>query len=218
MYTTADKCQVQAWLIKEGRHQQATIYREIMEWISAEFGVRALDFFCETRQKSKGSAQQLVHIILEDVEEVKQMQSDRSASASVIERFQTYFKSADSHNGLDVVKSDVFPLDTTPFPRTVVTYRPLDVSSNALNKMMDEEQRAILKTYETVWTISMNVIFYYTVEQVKENLANGTSKRIIEELAMVTRKYGFEPGSPYRFDSKEVFDEDAKGDWYLYWK
>jgi hypothetical protein len=93
---------------------------------------------------------------------------------------------------------------------------------------LDDDQRAILKTFESVWTMSQAVVFYYTDAQVKENLINGTSARIIEALGQVAEKYGFEPGtsynygfnrgSSYRFDSKESFDRDYESNWYYYWK
>ena len=87
-----------------------------------------------------------------------------------------------------------------------------------MEKMLDDERRAILKTFESVWTISQSVVFYYTDAQVKENLANGTSARINEALGQPAVKYEFERGSSYHFDSKESFDRDYESNWYYYWK
>jgi hypothetical protein len=94
-----------------------------------------------------------------------------------------------------------------------------------LQEMLDDEERAILKTFESVWTMSQAVIFYYTDAQIKENLTNGISARINEVLGRVAEKYGFDRGSPYsfdskqyRFDSKETFDRDYESNWYYYWK
>ncbi len=80
-----------------------------------------------------------------------------------------------------------------------------------VKEVRDDEVRAILKTFESVWTISMTVIFYYTDAQVKENLANGTSAKIIEALRHVR-------DASYSFDSKETFDRDYESKWHYYWK
>jgi hypothetical protein len=220
MYTLTDKSQFQARAIKQGKHTLATVHLEIMDWITKQFDVHALDFSCETRETSKGSPQQLIHLILETVEDVKQMQADRAHNTVIAERFLKYFKSADSANHiLDPLKSNVFPVEANPFPDIIVTYRPLKaLPGEILQEMLDDETRAILKTFESVWTISQAVIFYYTDAQVKENLANGTSSKINEKLAQVENKFGFSGGSDYRFDSKESFDRDYEGNWYYYWK
>jgi hypothetical protein len=220
MYTLSDKSQFQALAITQGKHKLASEHLEIMECITKQFGVKALDFSCETRKTSKGFPQQLIHLVLETVEDVKQMQADRANNAVITERFLKYFKSADRGNAIpDSLKSDVFPVGTNPFPEIIVTYRPLKgLSRETMQEMLDDEKRAILKTFESVWTISQAVVFYYTDAQVKENLANGISTRINEALGQADEKYGFDRGSPYRFDSKETFDRDYESNWYYYWK
>jgi hypothetical protein len=226
MDTLTDKSQFQAWTIKQGTYKLANVQLEIMEWITKQFGVNALDFCCETRKTSKGPPQQLIHVILETVDDVKRMQADHAGKTMITERFSEYFKSTDPNNSFDPLKSDVFPVETSPFPEIIVTYRPLkELSVKLLQEMMDEEKRAVLKTFESVWTMSMAVVFYYTDAQVKENLANGTSSRINEALKQVAEKYGFDRISPSSFDSKEIFfdskesfDRDYEGQWHYYWR
>ena len=220
MYTITDKSHFQAGAIKQGKHKLANVHLEIMDWMTKQFGVRALDFFCEPRKASKGLPQQLVHVILETVEDVKQMQANRAANTMITERFLKYFKSADSGNAIaDPLKSNVFAVETNPFPEIIVTYRPLkELSEKILQEMLDDEERAVLKTFESVWTISMVVVFYHTDAQIKENLTNGTSARINEALTQVAKKYGFSGSTSHRFDSKESFDRDSNSDWYRYWK
>jgi hypothetical protein len=220
MYTLTDKSQFQAYAIMQGKHKLAAVDLEIMEWISKQFGVRALDFYCETREASKDLPQQLVHVILETVEDVKQIQAKHADHAVITERFLKYFKSVHLENPIrDPLKSNVLSFETNPFPQIIVTYRPFKaVKMEILQEMLNDEKRAILKTFESVWTISMAVVFYYTDAQVKENLANGTSAKINEALGQAAEKYGFDPGSPYRFDSKEIFDRDYQSNWYYYWK
>jgi hypothetical protein len=220
MYTLADKSHFQALAIMQGNHKLAAVHAEIMDWITKQFGVSALDFFCERREASKGLPQQLVHVILETTDDVKKMQADRANNAMITERFLKYFKSANTHNSIaDPLKSNVFPVETEPFPKIVVTYRPLEgLTKTILQEMLDDEERAVLKTFESVWTMSMSVVFYYTDAQVKENLTNGTSARIIEALGQLGEKYGYDRGYSYRFDSKEIFDRDYESNWYYYWK
>lgn len=197
MYTLSDKSHFQAHAVMHGKHKLPVDHQEIMDWISEQFGVRALDFYCETRESSKGQ-QQLVNVILEKPEDVKAMQANRDASALVTERFRKHLASS---------------------PEIVVTWRPLKVLKEQVRQeMLNDEQRALLKSYESVWTLSMAVVFYYTDAQIKENLANGTSQRINDELNQVIRKYGFDTSSDYRFDSKESFDRDYSGDWHQYWQ
>jgi len=222
MVTLTDKSQFQAGAIKQGKHKLATVHQEIMDWITKQFGVRALDFYCETRVTSKGSPQQLIHVILETAEEVKQMQPNRAGNILIAEQFLKYFKSADSDNPIqdqDPLKRNILSFETNPFPEIVVTYRPFkEVTTEIRQEMLDDEDRAILKTFESVWTISMSVVFYYTDAQIKENLANGTSAKINEALEQAAKKYEFTFGSPCRFDSKESFDRDYESNWYYYWK
>ncbi len=203
--------------IKQGKHTLANIHLEILDWITKQFGVHALDFSCETRETSKGSPQQLVHLILETVEDVKQIQTNRAGTTAITERFLKYFKSGNPIP--DPLKSNVFPINTNPFPEIIVTFRPLkELEKKILEEMLEDEKRAILKTFESVWTISNTVVFYYTDAQVKENLTNGTSAKINVALEQANKKYEFDPGSPYRFDSKESFDRDYESNWYYYWK
>jgi hypothetical protein len=220
MYTLADKSQFQAYAIKRGKHMPQIADQEIIDWISKQFGVCALDFSFEKREASKGCSQQLIHVILETVENVKQIRANHSANTLISERFLTYFKSADPENTIpDPLKRDFFPGGTNPFPEIIVTYRPLkELTTDILKEMLEDEQSAILKTIESVWVLSQNVIFYYTDIQMKENLANGTSTKISEELDRIDKKYGLNRSSSYRFDSKESFDRDYEGNWYYYWK
>lgn len=220
MYTLTDQSQFQASAIKQGKHKLATVHMELMDWITKQFDVRALDFCCETRKTSKGFSQQLVHVILDTLEDVKKMQTNRANSTLIIERFLRYFQSAGSSNPItDPLKNTDLSFETNPFPEIVVTYRPLKgLDKKMVEEMLDDEKRAILKTFESVWTISQSVVFYYTDAQVKETLTNGISTKINEALGQVAEKYGFDGGSSYRFDSKEAFDRDYESNWYYYWK
>ncbi|CAN5560484.1 hypothetical protein BH10BAC4_BH10BAC4_06340 [soil metagenome] len=220
MYTLTDKCQFQAQAIRQGRHKLAMVDLEIIDWITKQTGVAALDFSCETRETSTGSTQQLVHVILQSVEDVKMMQTDRTNAKVITERFLKYFQSADSNKPItDPLKGNVFPFQTTPFPEIVVTYRPLkQIARDILEEMLKDERRAILKKFETVWVLSQSVVFYHTDEQINENLTSGTSAKINEELEQVDKKYEFNQSYPYRFDSKESFDRDYEGKWHSYWK
>ena len=218
-YTLSDQAQFQAISITNGSHKLAAVHYDLMDWMSKQFGVHAIDFFCEKRETSKGLKQQIVHVILETNEDVQRMQKDRASNKVVAERFLKYFKSTERNDAPDLIKANAFPNETDPFPAIIVAYRPFTgVDGKILDEMLNDEQQAILKTYESVWTMSMNVIFYYTIDQVKENDANGTSKKISEELDRAGVKYGLSPGSQYRFDSKEVFDLDYSGKWHYYWK
>ena len=230
MYTLTDQSQLQAWEILNGNFKLATAHQELMDWITKQFGVRALDFYCETKAASKGLPKQLVHVIIETVEDVKKMQAHHADNAAIAERFLDYFKSAHSPGTIaDPLKSTDLSFETNPFPKIIVTYRPLkNLTGKTRQEMMNDDERAILKTFESVWTMSQAVVFYYTDAQVKENLTNGTSARISEALGRVAEKYGFDPGSSYnygfnggssyRFDSKETFDRDYESKWHYYWK
>jgi hypothetical protein len=220
MYTPADKSQVQARAIKQGKYKLAAVHGKITDWITKQFGVHALDFSCETRETSKGSPQQLIHVIVETGEDVKKIQADRANNLKIAERFLQYFKSTNPGDlMLDALKADVFAFETNPHPEIIVTCRPLkELDKNVIQEIREDEQRAVLKTFECVWTISMAVVFYYTDSQIKENLANGISAKINEELARVDTKYGIDRGTAYRFDSKETFDRDYESNWYYYWK
>jgi hypothetical protein len=220
MYTLSDQLQFQANAINEGRHQLASEVRSIIDWINKQFGVRALDFSCETKSVPNGNSRQLVHLIMRSVDDVKLLQSNREGSVLIAERFLTYFKSIGTQEKTtDQLKKDVLSFDRAPFPQIVVTYRPLqDVETKVLQEMLDAETSEILKSFESVWTISQRVIFFYTDAQKKENVANGISVKLTEALDKAAERYGLKHNAPYYFDSKETFDRDYESKWHYYWK
>jgi len=186
MYTPGDKSQFIALAIKRGRHKPDAADKEILDWITDQFDVRVLHFFRETRGQ-----QQLIHLIFDTPEDVKKLQSNHASSKAIAEKF--------------------------PFPEVIITYRPLkELSDEVLREMRTDDERAILKKFESVWTMSQNIIFYFNDKQLIENQANGTSDTILEELKKVDDQYGF--SQEFRFDSKEVFDRDYESNWYYYWK
>lgn len=212
MHSLTDRAQFQAQQIDAGRHKLPHEEQQFVSWISREFNVVALDFFCER----KGDKSQLVHVILKTDDDVKKMQSSNQ-HAEITNKFIEYLRSVPKT--VEPLKADVFPVDTDPFPKTIVTFRPVTgVSGHISNEMLREEQRAILKTFDSVWTISQSVIFYFTTEQITQNKANGTSQEIVAQLNKAAEKFGFTHHSQYYFDSKEIFDREYKGDWYYYWK
>lgn len=219
MPTLSDRSQFQAHEVQQGRYKLAADHLEIVEWIGKEYGVTALDFWCETRKTNKGPSQQLVHLVLGTTDDVKKLQTNRSGVA-IGERFLDHFKSTSSNAPTaDPTKNDVLPFSSEPFPEIIVTFRPLKYpDGKIMTEMYNEEIRATLKTFESVWTISMSVIFYYTDEQIAANRSNGTSDKIDAELKKVATKYGYRNVSDYRFDSKEAFDRDYESNWYYYWK
>jgi len=218
--TLTDKSQFQANAILYGQHKLSGVDQELMEWITKQFGVRALDFFCERKERTKGVPQQLIHVILETKDDVKQMQSNRANTTAVTERFLKYLQTTNTDNPTpDSLKSNVFSSETNPFPQIVITYRPLKSLDNKIaREMFYDERGEMLKVFECVWTVSQYVVFYYTDAQIKENLANGISTKITEELERIDKKYGFGQSTPYRFDSKEYFDGGCESKWHYYWK
>lgn len=220
MHTLSDQLQFQAYAISEGKHQLASEDRSVIDWINKQFGVRALDFSCETKSVPNGKSRQIVHIVMRSVDDVKLMQSNREGSTLIAERFLTYFKSTDiQKQTTDQLKKDVLSFDRAPFPQIVVTYRPLqDLETKVLREMLDAETSEILKSFDSVWTMSQRVIFFYTDAQKKENVVNGISTKLIEALDKAAERYGLKEDAPYYFDSKETFDRDYESKWHYYWK
>src|ERR1700752_2535045 len=161
-YGLPDKLQFQAAALKKGKCKLANVHQEIMDWISGQFNVRALDFLCEKREDPKSSLQQVIHIVLETADQVKSMHANRADAALVTERFLKYFTSGNS-KATDPLKRDVFPSQPLPYPEIIVTYRPLKaLSREVLEEMLADEKRAVLTTFESVWTISQQVVFFFT--------------------------------------------------------
>ncbi len=217
-YTPSDRLQFQAGALKKGKFKLEPADQELMDWVSLQFNIRALDFLCERRDGPKNLPQQVVHIALETADQVKGMQANHTGTALIVERFLRYFKSRDSETK-DLLKIDAFPSNTNPYPEIIITYRPLnELSREILEEMMKNERQEVLSTFESVWTISQQVIFFCTDAQVKENMANGTSAKIIAQLEELDNKYDIKQSYPYNFDSKESFDRDYESNWYYYWK
>jgi hypothetical protein len=219
MHHLREKAEFQAFCIQQGRLQLSTAHQELMDWISKEFEVRALDFSCETKAKSGGDLKQLIHLILETPADLKRIQVDRAAQEMIAARFVQYLNSADAHGTLDPLKRNIFHIDKQPTVALVVTYQPLKkVDAAILKELLDDEKRTILETFESVWTMSQSVIFYYTDAQRQENLHNGISAKISDALLAVERKYALQNNSVFSFDSKESFDRDYESKWHYYWK
>lgn len=220
MNALSDHVQFQTQAIKLGAFQLDRPAQEFIDWISKELDVLALNFCTEMRTPANGSQQQLVHLILDKAEDVQRIQSDHSRRAAIQDRFLLYIQSSPTKIPLnDPLKQNIFPLETHPFPTIVLTCRPFqEVNSAAVKAMYEEEKDAFLKTSESVWTISVDVVFYFTDAQIQENLENGVSAQIAARLSEIAQKYGFSPPSSYQFDSKESFDRDHQGNWHHYWQ
>lgn len=219
MHHLSEKSQFQAFCIQQGRHRLANGHQELMDWISKEFGVRALDFSCETKGNANGNSKQLIHLILETPADLKRIQADRTAQEMITARFVKYLNSADAQGTTDPLKRDIFPIEMQPTAALVVTYRPLKKFDEAvLKELLEDEKRAILQKFECVWTMSQSVIFFYTDAQLQENQLNGLAAKISEELLKAERKCASEHNSVFSFDSKESFDRDYEGKWHYYWK
>jgi hypothetical protein len=218
-YSLIDKLQFQASLIHQGKIQHAENHQALINWVKNEYGVIILDFCFEKNKSGSVSTKQMIHLVLETVEDVNKLKSKNQIRVEMAEKFLTDFKLNSKIATLDCLKNDIFPSDTNPFPQIIFTLRPLEkLPIEILKKMLDDEISSALEQFQTVWTISQNIIFYYTDLQLSENKTNGLSDKILELLGNLCKKYDIAPRSPHNFDSKECFDRDYQSNWYYYWK
>ncbi|WP_133259575.1 hypothetical protein [Pseudochryseolinea flava] len=225
MYNTTDKSYRQARAIKAGTYRLPLVYQDFVDWLSRQFNVSVLDFACETKETSKGLKQQLLYVIVERVSDAARLESDRGNDIRIAHEFVSYFSSLDAEaRTIDPLKSNVFALNTDPYPEVIIAYRPLEeIEKKIVDEKIKSECHAVIRKYGEVWTMSDNVIFFYTDQQVMENQINGEAKKLLQEILSIMKKYDefgyFGTHSlSFRFDSKESFDRDFQGNWYYYWK
>lgn len=231
MYHPTDKSYRQARAIKTGKHKLHPVHQQLIDAVSKQFNVKALDFYCYTKETSAGYKQQAVCIIVETKAEC-QIFDTPSNYAQLIRMFMPYLLSDDKVvKRIDPLKRDVFPATLKPFPEVIAGFHALeDIEAIIARTKAAEAIKTIGNDYPVqIWSVTLyndnqnTIIFYFTDRQKTENESNGFNdiirKRVLEEL----KKYddfgffGTHSLSLY-FDSKESFDRDYQSNWHYYFQ
>lgn len=231
MYNPTDKSYIQARAIKTGKHKLSIAHQQLVDWVSQQFDVNALDFTCETRETSMGYRQQFISIILETKSECQKIET-RNNQVEIAKKFMAYFTSAEAalNNG-DQLKNSVFPVNDKPFPEIIVGFHSLEeIELKIAKKKVGEKFQAFHKKYKNhIWLInSMSdnqhpIVFYHTDLQVNENRVNGITQTICDDFLKELKKhdefnYFGQHSISIRFDSKESFDRDFQSNWHYYFQ
>lgn len=230
MYNPTDPSYKQAREIKTGKHKLHPVHQQLIDWVSKQFHVHALDFQTHTIETPAGYQQQMLFIILETIAECERM--EKTNYQELTKKFIDYFTSSDQAlKKMDPLKSKVGLFETRPFPEIIIGFHALEsIELKVAKPKVKLDDLFTLKKYkdQISGTSTFNggmswIVFYYTDAQVKENRTNGISAEIEAELLQQLKKHDafnyFGPHSVFvQFDSKETYDRDFNGQDYMYYR
>lgn len=225
MYNSTDKSYKRARAIKKGEFKLAPIHQEFVDRASKLLSINVLDFELETKETHKGYKQQVVGLIIDRIEDSERLRNNVSIQQVIAQRFIAYMSStSEKERSSDTLKKDVWPLTINPYPEILVFFYPLERVEKSLAEIkIKDEWVKTLETFPEFWTLSQDVIFLQTDEQLQNCKAIGLEDKLINAYLQLIKKhdeFGYlgAHSVSLRFDSKESFDRNYNGNWYYYWK
>jgi hypothetical protein len=227
MYSPESPVYIQTDNIRKGIQRLLPHDEKMVERISASSGIKALNFYCDTVETSKGYKLQHVVIIVQSIQDEKNMPG-KSFYESFVSWFHDYFDEY-GPSASDPSKQKIFPRINGIYPDINVGYtcmERIDLQI-AYTNANDELNTITIPYQDEVWHVSMNgnnrTIFYYTEEQLKKNSSNGINDALRAQMLAILKKYDTyqcfgEHSLMIYFDSKESFDRDYDGKWHYYYK
>ncbi|HSF66558.1 MAG TPA: hypothetical protein VLA67_03910 [Nitrospiraceae bacterium] len=194
-------------------------FKEIAEWIAAEYRVRILNVVYDTVTYDRPR----LIVILETQKDALKLQDGASGDFNKIdqrrvhERFETILAEQDDHRfnveGLFVIFAAFEPVARMEANESV-TKEELDRLKLKLN---NKDLWEISRLFESV------TFFFYTDAQVRKYEAAGLRDLYADEYARLLQAYdefGYfqKRGVSANFDSKENFDTNYQSNWYYYYK
>jgi len=219
MYSANDASYLRARALKKGEAKLALSHQEMVDWLSNQFEVRALDFKFETKNISPTLHQQVIGIILETVADSIQIDS-RENRMLIIERFIAYLKTTDLKTEQDVLKQDAWPFPSDPSPEIILAFHPLEALEwRVAWDCISAEIITVKNQFDFIYTILVNnisqTIFFYKDEQLTETNKAAT----LNALLMLLKKhdeFGYFGLASFSnttyFDSQENLDKNYGGD------
>lgn len=194
-------------------------FKEIAEWVAAEYRVRVLNVVYDTVTYNRPR----LIVILETQEDALKFQNgpfgdfNRIDQKRVQEHFETILAEQDDHRfnveGLFVIFAAFEPIARMEANESVTKEELHRLKLKLDNKELWE----ISRLFESV------TFFFYTDAQVKEYEAAGLRDLYAQEYARLLQAYdefGYfrKRGVSAYFDSKENFDTNYESNWYYYYK
>jgi hypothetical protein len=229
MYNVDDPAYLQARAIKKGTHKLHPVHQQLVDAVSARFGVRALDFTCETRKTGVGHRQQVVMIIVETLADLEKLKAENRV---LIVLLIPYLISTDETvKRSDPLKRAVYPPTELPYPEIVPgclaleTIETIVVKKKAVDAILALNEKFPAELHSVVqYNDSQNIIlFYHTDKQRAECDANGFTAMLRKTILQEMKKYdefGYigEHSLTVFTDSEEAFQRDYKGNWHYYFQ
>lgn len=227
MNNATDPVYLQARAIKTGTHKLHPVHQQLVDDVSKQFGVRALDFTCSTQKTTSGNRQQVVLVIVETSEDCKKLESQQAA---LVKLFMPYLLSTDKQVKLaDPLKRAIYQATEKPYPEVITGSCALEKLEAAATRekgkntilLLKEKYPAELHSIVPYHNGQNIILFYHTDKQRAESEANGFTAMlrniILQEL---NDTYGDAGGHTFNVftDSEEAFQRDYKGDWHIYFQ
>lgn len=224
MYHPSNPSYIQARAIKKGELKLPGIHQEMVDWISKEFNVKALDFSYDTKTISASYREQVVIVALETIADCKKIdtrENEAKIKAQVITRLQNFNPDGEA----DPLKKDAWPSNSQPVPHVLVDFRPLEaIEWYVAWSKAEKEMGSLKKQFDFVWSIdagsSHQIIFFFKGSEVTDPNCDA----VLNALLVILKKYdefgyfGLHSFSTLRFDTKENFDTNYGGQAWIYYR
>jgi len=223
MYSSTDPAYVQARAIRLGQKKLAPFHQEVVDWISSEFQVRALDFEYEQNPRTPTYRILEITVAVETWAECEKMEAP-AFRARVASKFKEHLRNFDAAAEPDPLKQKAWPPESQPVPEFSIRFHPLeDVQwTLAWDKASKEIESSIKKQFDFVSLIHCGgsnknqVIYFFTDAQVTK--VNGDAVRNF--LLPILKQYdefgifGLHDFSTCSIVSNEFVDREYSGNYY----
>lgn len=222
-------------LIKQGKKELPSLFKELALWIKKEFDVGVLNIYYDLI--TPGNRPRL-NVILEFSQDENKFRKypcgnyNTQKQKLVADKFEELIKKERSNEGSLIIKlikrNNLVKYDTNNIWVIFSSFER--VAKEEVNNSIPKEKIEELKQKyydKNLWEISRfssaTTFFFYKDEQVKVNTENGTTIKLTEDyydLLKLYDEFDYFKKEQYvvHFDSKENFDNNYKSNWYYYYK
>jgi hypothetical protein len=220
MIIPSDEDYQQTKRIKKTGARLESPFKELADWVSANYGVHVLNVVYDTIAPDDRPR---LSVILETKEDALKFRNDAFSSFNTIDqkRVEEHFQAILSRQrNLHFKVECLFVIFVAfePVARIEANEKVTDEEIDRLKaKLANEELWEISRCFDSV------TFFFYTDAQVKQHEAAGLKDVYAQEYSHLVQphdEFGYlqKRGVSVYFDSKENFDTNYESNWYYYYK
>jgi hypothetical protein len=230
MIVPSDKDYKETKLIKQGKKELKTPFKELAEWINNKFEVKVINIYYDLINTQNRPRLNIIFEFPND--EIKFRTQpygnyDSGKQKAIADKFKELIELINISNK-GIFNDPVQKYKTDNLWIIFSSFEP--IAKIEANELIPHEKINELKikiNSKELWEISRcfssTTFFFYTDKQVRENTSNGMSQILTVEYYNLLKAYDefdyikIEYYSVY-LDSKENFDNNYESNWYYYYK